>query len=112
MQSTRSKDSVTHCSNGLGRRRKADDRKFSDVTDATVQAGSRTILQSEKFHVRVIQTAKADFVEEYGIASAGALIEKLAEENARPARNKHEADRVILAVIGKKSTQVCVKCTT
>ena len=55
-------------------------RKFSDVTGAIVQAGSRTILPGEKFHVRVIQAAKADFVEECGIASAGALIEKLAEE--------------------------------
>jgi hypothetical protein len=88
-------------------------RKFSDVTGAIVQAGSRTILPGEKFYVRVIQTGKADYVErDVEFASTGALIEKLAKVSALPARNEHEADRVILAVIGKKSTHVCVRCTT
>ncbi len=88
-------------------------RKFSDVTRAIVQAGSRTVLPGEKFYVRVIQTSKADYVvRDVEFASAGELIEKLAEVNALPARNEHEADRVILAVIGKKSTHVCVKGTT
>lgn len=88
-------------------------RKFSDVTDAMVQAGSRSILPSERFYVKVIQTAKVDYVDrDVEFASAGALVEKLAEINALPAGNGQEADRVILAVIGKKSTHVCVKGTT
>jgi hypothetical protein len=87
--------------------------KFSDVTGAIVQAGSRSILPGERFYVKVIQTAKVDYVDrDVEFASAGALVEKLAEINALPAGNEQEADRVILAVIGKKSTHVCVKGTT
>jgi hypothetical protein len=88
-------------------------RKFSDVTGAIVQAGSRVILPGEKFYVRVIQTARADYVErDVEFASAGALVEKLAEISALPARNEYEAGRVVVAVIGKKSAHVCVKGKT
>ena len=88
-------------------------RKFSDVTGAIVEAGSRAILPGEKFYVRVIQTAKADYVErDVEFASAGALVERLAEISALPARNEHEAGRVVVAVIGKKSAHVCVKGKT
>lgn len=88
-------------------------RKFSDVTDAIVQAGTRTILPGETFYIKVIQTAKVDYVDrDVEFASAGALVEKLAEINAMPAGNEQQADRVILALIGKKSTHVCVRGTT
>jgi len=88
-------------------------RRFSDVTGAIVQAGSRAILPGEKFYVKVIQTSKADYVErDVEFASAGALVEKLAAINALPARNEQEAGRVVVAVIGKKSAHVCVKGKT
>lgn len=88
-------------------------RKFSGVMDAIVQAGSRVILPGERFYVRVIQTAKADYVErDVEFASAGALVERLAEIHAVPARNEHEAGCVVVAVIGKKSAYVCVKGKT
>ena len=88
-------------------------RKFSDVTGAIVEAGSRTILPAEKFYVKVIQTAKADYVErDVEFASSGALVERLVEISALPARNEHEAGRVVVAVIGKKSAHVCVKGKT
>lgn len=87
--------------------------QFSDVTSAIVQAGSKAILPGEKFYVRVIQTAKADYVDrDIEFASSGALVGKLAEINALPAKNEDEADRVILAVVGKRSAYVCVKGRT
>jgi hypothetical protein len=67
-------------------------RKFSDVTGAMVQTGSRTILPGERFYIKVIQTAKVDYVErDVEFAPAGAVLEKLAEINALPAGNEQEA---------------------
>ncbi len=84
--------------------------RFSDITSAIVQAGSKAILPDEKFYVKVVQTAKADYVDrDIEFVSAGALVGKLTEINALPAKSEHEADRVILAVVGKKSAYVCVK---
>ena len=87
--------------------------KFSDVTGAIVQSGIRAIPPGWKFYVRVIQTAKVDYVErDVEFASVGALVEKLAEINALLARNEQEAGHVVMAVIGKKSAYVCVKGKT
>ena len=88
-------------------------RKFSDVTSAIVYTGSRAIMPGEKFYVKVIQTAKADYVDrDVEFASTGALVGKLAEINALPAKSEQEADRVILALVGKRSAYVCVKGKT
>jgi hypothetical protein len=84
--------------------------RFSDVIDAIVQTGSKAILPKERFYVKVVQTAKADYVDrDVEFASAGALVGKLAEINALPAKSEQEADRVILALVGKRSAYVCVK---
>lgn len=84
--------------------------RFSDVTRAIVQAGYNAILPGQKFYDKVIQTAKANYVDrDIEFASCGALVGKLAEINAPPAKSEHEADCVILAVVGKRSAYVCVK---
>lgn len=85
-------------------------RWFSHVTSAIVQAGSIEILPGETFYVKVIQTAKADYVDrDFEFVSAGALVGKLAEINALPAKGEQEADRVILAVVGKRFAYVRIK---
>jgi adenylyl- and sulfurtransferase ThiI len=87
--------------------------RFSNITNAIVQAGSGAIQPKEKFYIKVIQTAKADYVDrDVEFASSAALVGKLAEINIRPAKNEQEADRVILAVVGKRSAYVCVKGKT
>ncbi len=59
------------------------------------------------------QAAKADYVDrDIEFASTGALVGKLAEINALPAKSEQEADRVILAIVGKKSAYICVKDMT
>jgi hypothetical protein len=84
--------------------------RFSDIMGAIVQVGSKAILPDEKFYVKVTQTAKADYVDrDVEFASSGALVGKLAKINALPAKSQQEADRVVLAVVGKKSAYVCVK---
>jgi hypothetical protein len=86
-------------------------RHFSDVIAAITETGIETILPDEKFYVEVILTTKVpDYVErDVEFASAGMLVEKLAKINALPARSQHEADRVIMAVIGKKWAYVCAR---
>lgn len=87
--------------------------RFSDVTSAIVGTGSKAMLPREKFYVKVIQTAKADYVDrDVEFASSGMLVEKLAEISVLPAKSEQEADRVIIAVVGKRSAYVCVKGTT
>lgn len=87
--------------------------RFSDVIDAIVQAGSKAILPGEKFYVKVIQTAKADYVDrDIEVASSAALVGKLAEIDALPAKSEQEADCVILALVGKRSAYVCIKGRT
>jgi hypothetical protein len=84
--------------------------RFYDVVNAIVQAGSKAILPGERFYVQVIQTAEADYVDrDIEFASAGVLVGKLAKITAIPAKSEHEADRVILAVVGKRSAYVCFK---
>lgn len=66
------------------------------------QAGSRSILPGERFHVKVIQTAKVDYVDrDVEFASARALFEKLAEINALPVGNEQDVDRVIWPSLAK-----------
>jgi hypothetical protein len=87
--------------------------RFPDVTNAIVGAGIKAILPKERFYVKVIQTASADYVDrDVEFASTAALVGKLAEIGSLPARNEHEGDRVILAIVGKRSAYVCVKGTT
>lgn len=87
--------------------------RFSDVIDAIVQAGSKAILPGEKFYVEVIQTAKADYVDrDIEFASSAALVGKLAEIDALPAKSEQEADCVILALVSKRSAYVCIKGRT
>ena len=84
--------------------------RFSDIIGAMVQAGSEAILPYEKFYVKVIQTANADYVDrDIEFASSGELVGRLAEINSLPAKSELEADRVVLAVVGKRSAYVCVK---
>lgn len=84
--------------------------RFSDVVSAIVQVGSKAVRPKEKFYVKVIQTAKADYVDrDVEFASSGALAEKLAGIGARPAKSEQEADCVILAATGKFSAYVCVR---
>lgn len=88
-------------------------RGFSEIVRAITQVGTQAIKPGEKFYVRAVMLAKADYVErDIEFASAGALVEKLAEAGALPARNEHEADRVILVVVGKKAACVCVRGRT
>lgn len=83
--------------------------QFSDVTSTIVQIGSKAILSKEKFYVKVIQTAKTDYVDrDIEFAATGALVEKLAEMNALPAKSE-EVDRVILALVCKRSAYIYVK---
>lgn len=85
-------------------------RCFSDVIRTIVEAGTKAILTDESFYVKVIQTSKADYVErDIEFAAAGALIENLAKVKAVLARNESDAERVILAIVGKKCGFVCVK---
>lgn len=86
-------------------------RHFSDVIGAIAETGIRIILPGEKFYIKVILAAKvSDYVErDVEFASTGMLVEKLAEISALPARNQHEADRVIVAVVGRKWAYVCAR---
>ena len=84
-------------------------RGFSKVVGAIVEVGTKAVMPGERFYVRAILAVKADYVErDIEFSSAGALVEKLAKINALPARNEQEADRTIIAVIGKKVAYVCV----
>src|SRR5919198_3737923 len=90
------------------RNSKEGDKPVFRYHGAIVQAGSKAISPNEKFYVKVIQTAKADYVHrDIEFASAGALVCKLAKINALPAKSEQEADRVVLAVVGSKSAYVC-----
>lgn len=86
-------------------------RHFSNVLGAITEAGIKAILPDEKFYVKAILAAKVpDYVErDIEFASTGILVEKLAKINALPARNQHEADRVIMTVVGKKWAYVFAK---
>lgn len=85
--------------------------RFSDLIDAIVDAGTEAIMPCQSFYVKAILTTKThDYVErDVEFASAGMLVERLAEINALPARSQHAADRVIMAVVGKKWAYVCAR---
>jgi adenylyl- and sulfurtransferase ThiI len=87
--------------------------RFSNLTAAIVQESINAIRQGEKFYVKVILKARADYVDrDVEFASTSALVGKLAEINALPARSEKEADRVILAVVSKRYAYVGVKGKT
>lgn len=84
--------------------------QFSEILSAITEAGIEAIQPGEKFYVKVIQILRMDYVErDIEFAAAGALVKKLAKVNALPAKNEHEADRVIQAVVGKKWAYICVR---
>lgn len=86
---------------------------FSDVTAAIVEVATKTIMPCEKFYIRAILAAKADYVErDIEFASAGALVEKLAKLKTLPARTEQQADRVILAIVTRESAYVGVRGKT
>jgi adenylyl- and sulfurtransferase ThiI len=81
-------------------------REFSYVVGAIVEAGVKAIMPGEKFYVRAVMAAKADYVErDVEFSSAGALVEKA---GALPAKSEQEADGIIIAVVGKRAAYVCV----
>lgn len=87
--------------------------RFSDITEAIVQEGIKAILPKERFYVKVIQTAKADYVDrDIEFASTGMLVGKLAQISVLPTKSEQDADRVILAIVSKRWAYICVKDTT
>jgi adenylyl- and sulfurtransferase ThiI len=84
--------------------------EFSNVVSAIVKAGGKEVKPCEKFYIQVIQAAKKDYVErDIEFVATGALVEKLTETGALPARNEREADTMIQAVVGKKWAYICVR---
>ena len=83
------------------------------MTSAIVKAGEKSIMPGEKYYVKAILMTKADYVErDVEFASAGVLVEKLATVDALPSRNEEQADRLILAIIGKRFAYICVRGKT
>lgn len=76
-------------------------RKFSGCHGRNSSGGSRTILPGERFHIKVIQTAKVDCVEGHGICFRQRACRKAGRDKSPAGGTHQEADRVILAVIGK-----------
>jgi hypothetical protein len=86
--------------------------KFSELSEAIVEAGSRIIIPGDRFYVKVIIPPLANF--SYGgrdieFACTGTLAAKLGSMNASPAKTEAEASRLILTVLGKKSAYICIK---
>jgi hypothetical protein len=85
---------------------------FSDLLDAISEVGSRVIVPGDRFFVKVIRqsSVKHDYVSrDIEFAASGALAEKLAPINARPARKEQEANRTVLAVICEESAYICIQ---
>jgi hypothetical protein len=85
---------------------------FSDLLDAISEVGSRIIVPGDRFFVKVIRqsSVKHDYVSrDIEFAASGALAEKLAPINSRPARKEQEANRTVLAVICEESAYICIQ---
>ncbi len=84
--------------------------EFEELSNAIAEVGLKIVLPGEKFFVKVKAGGTNDYVSrDIEFASSGKLTAKLAEIGARPAKNEQEADRVILAFVGKKFAYVCVQ---
>jgi hypothetical protein len=98
-----------HGINGVAKATRMPSR-FSDLVGAIVKAGVNEVKPREKFYIQVIQGAEKDYVErDIEFVATGALVEKLTETGALPARNEREADTMIQAVVGKKWAYICVR---
>jgi hypothetical protein len=85
--------------------------KFSDLSAAIVEVGTKVIMPGASFYVKVIQQAdKYDYVSrDVEFAVSGILTERLASINARPAKTEEEAGHLILTVVGKEWAYVCIQ---
>lgn len=85
---------------------------FSDVVSAIITTGKQIILPKQKFFIKVqiSSEAKVNYVgRDIAFVSSGDLIEQLATNGAHPARNEDEADKIILAYIGKEYGYICIQ---
>jgi hypothetical protein len=89
--------------------------KFSELSNAIVEVGSKLIVPGDRFYVKVIvqPSAKCDYVSrDVEFAAAGILAARLASINALPAKNEKDASRLVLTVIGKESAYVSIQVMT
>ena len=85
---------------------------FSDVVSAIITIGKQIILPKQKFFIKVqiSSEAKVNYVgRDIAFVSSGDLIEQLATTGAHLARNEQEADKIILAYIGKEYGYICIQ---
>jgi hypothetical protein len=86
---------------------------FNDVVNAIVNTGKQIILPGEKFFVKVYTSNSAKKISYVGrdieFASVGNLITELSPKTVTPAKNEREADKIILAYVGKDSAYVCLQ---
>lgn len=86
--------------------------KFSELSAAIVEAGSRIIIPGDRFYVKVIIPPSGNFSykgRDIEFACTGTLAAKLGSMNASPAKTEAEASRLILTVLDKKSAYICIK---
>jgi hypothetical protein len=87
--------------------------KFSDLSHAIIEVGTRVIVPGARFYIKVIQeaaAAKYDYVSrDIEFAASGALTVELSSIKARPAKNEEEATQLILTIIGKESAYICLQ---
>ena len=83
--------------------------QFPKVTKEIADVGSRIVMPGEKFFVNV-KSDRSDYVSrDIEFASTGMLTENLAKKGSYPAKNEQDADRTILAFIGKKFAYICLQ---
>ncbi|MFL6394394.1 MAG: hypothetical protein ACJ708_07025 [Nitrososphaeraceae archaeon] len=89
------------------------ENRFNDVVNAIVNTGKQIILPGEKFFVKVYTSNSAKKISYVGrdieFASVGNLITELLPKTVTPAKNESEADKIILAYVGKDSAYVCIQ---
>jgi hypothetical protein len=84
---------------------------FPAVSKAISDAGKAAVLPGQRFFVKVLasNSEKLDFTtRDVEFYSTGTLTAKLASINARPAKSEVEAEKTILAYIGR-SSYVCIQ---
>lgn len=89
--------------------------KFSNLTAAIVEVGSKVVAPGERFYVKaVIQpVVKREYVSrDIEFTASSTLAGKLAPINALPAKTEKDASRLILTIVGKKSAYVCIQLMT
>jgi hypothetical protein len=86
------------------------DNGFSGLTGAIVDVAKKTILPNERFFVKVqaLGESKRSYAgRDVEFAASGTITAELAAIGARPAKSEEEANRVLLAFIGR-SAHVCI----